>query len=150
MITEYRENKACTISFDITEDIAGPVFIYYELSNFYQNHATWVAGCTCLLMLLFLISALRGRLTSVCLANVKWSGKTTTKNVHGARAACRPSPWRAHVWSSDDAIRHSGWLFFFFFRADKGVLLVSRESDVCVLVVPRVLACVCVMLWSLI
>lgn len=114
MITEYRENKACTISFDITEDIAGPVFIYYELSNFYQNHATWVAGCTCLLMLLFLISALRGRLTSVCLANVKWSGKTTTKNVHGARAACRPSPWRAHVWSSDDAIRHSGWLFFFF------------------------------------
>ena len=44
MITTYREGKECTISFTVTEDIAGPVFVYYELSNFYQNHATWVGG----------------------------------------------------------------------------------------------------------
>ncbi|CAM9470346.1 unnamed protein product, partial [Laminaria digitata] len=43
-ITEYNENKNCTISFNITEDVAGPVFVYYELSNFYQNHATYVAS----------------------------------------------------------------------------------------------------------
>lgn len=41
-ISTYKENKTCTIPFNIDEDMSGPVHVYYELSNFYQNHATYV------------------------------------------------------------------------------------------------------------
>ncbi|KAJ3415789.1 hypothetical protein HDV05_004061 [Chytridiales sp. JEL 0842] len=30
--------KTCTITFDIAQDIPGPVFLYYRLTQFYQNH----------------------------------------------------------------------------------------------------------------
>lgn len=39
-ITEYNENRECNISFAVEEDMSGPVYVYYELTNFYQNHAT--------------------------------------------------------------------------------------------------------------
>lgn len=39
-ITTYKENLACTITFDVEKDIPGPAYVYYELTNFYQNHAT--------------------------------------------------------------------------------------------------------------
>lgn len=32
----------CTISFKTTEDMKGPIFVYYELTNFYQNHRRYV------------------------------------------------------------------------------------------------------------
>lgn len=41
-ITEYNENLLCNITFDITEDIPGPAYVFYELTNFYQNHQTCV------------------------------------------------------------------------------------------------------------
>lgn len=28
----------CTVSFTAPNDMAAPVYIYYQLSNFYQNH----------------------------------------------------------------------------------------------------------------
>lgn len=39
-ITEYNQNRVCNVTFEIDEDMSGPVHVYYELSNFYQNHAT--------------------------------------------------------------------------------------------------------------
>lgn len=39
-ITNYKEDLICTISFDVEDDIPGPAYVYYELTNFYQNHAT--------------------------------------------------------------------------------------------------------------
>ncbi|KAL4431552.1 hypothetical protein ABPG74_017257 [Tetrahymena malaccensis] len=32
----------CTIQFTVTEDMESPVFVYYELTNFYQNHRRYV------------------------------------------------------------------------------------------------------------
>lgn len=39
-ISDYNANFNCEISFTVTEDIPGPAYVYYELTNFYQNHAT--------------------------------------------------------------------------------------------------------------
>ena len=39
-ITEYNENLECNITFAVEEDMSAPVYVYYELTNFYQNHAT--------------------------------------------------------------------------------------------------------------
>ncbi|EGR27197.1 ligand-effect modulator 3 LEM3 family protein, putative [Ichthyophthirius multifiliis] len=35
-------NNSCKVNFDINENIEGPVFVYYELDNFYQNHRRYV------------------------------------------------------------------------------------------------------------
>ena len=32
----------CYVALSITEDMEGPVFVYYELDNFYQNHRRYV------------------------------------------------------------------------------------------------------------
>lgn len=32
----------CTLSFTATEDMNAPVYVYYQLSNFYQNHRRYV------------------------------------------------------------------------------------------------------------
>ena len=36
-------NEECIISFNITDQdpISGPINVYYELSNFYQNHRVY-------------------------------------------------------------------------------------------------------------
>ena len=36
--------QECTIEFKIPEDMAPPVFYYYHLTNFYQNHRRYVAS----------------------------------------------------------------------------------------------------------
>lgn len=35
---EYNKNDTCTLSYTATQDISPPILIYYELTNFYQNH----------------------------------------------------------------------------------------------------------------
>lgn len=35
-------NCECTITIDIEEDITAPVYVYYQLDNFYQNHRRYV------------------------------------------------------------------------------------------------------------
>lgn len=39
-ISTYKEGRACTIEFEVDEDMSAPIYVYYELSTFYQNHAT--------------------------------------------------------------------------------------------------------------
>jgi len=41
-INETNANVNCTISIEIQKDIAGPIYVYYQLSNFYQNHRRYV------------------------------------------------------------------------------------------------------------
>jgi len=35
-------NTICTVNITITEDMNGPIFFYYQLTNFYQNHRRYV------------------------------------------------------------------------------------------------------------
>jgi hypothetical protein len=41
-ITEANEGKDCTFTVTVSDDMPGDVFVYYELSNFYQNHRKYV------------------------------------------------------------------------------------------------------------
>lgn len=47
LIQEYKAEYACNastckVSLDVTEKIAGPVFVYYEINGYYQNHRIYV------------------------------------------------------------------------------------------------------------
>lgn len=46
MVVDYTDcdsvNNVCTLSFEIQEDIEGPVFVYYQLENYFQNHRRYV------------------------------------------------------------------------------------------------------------
>lgn len=35
-------NEICTISIEIDSDIQAPIYVYYQLDNFYQNHRRYV------------------------------------------------------------------------------------------------------------
>jgi hypothetical protein len=34
--------KGCTLTIDVEEDMEPPVYVYYQLDNFYQNHRRYV------------------------------------------------------------------------------------------------------------
>jgi hypothetical protein len=36
------DTSVCTITFSVTEKMTGPVYLYYQLDNFYQNHRRYV------------------------------------------------------------------------------------------------------------
>jgi hypothetical protein len=40
--TKYGEPQNCIVTLDIDEDMEAPVYFYYELHNFYQNHRRYV------------------------------------------------------------------------------------------------------------
>jgi hypothetical protein len=37
-ISERNAGKACTATFTFDQDVEGPLYVYYQLKNFYQNH----------------------------------------------------------------------------------------------------------------
>lgn len=39
---ECAGQDVCDLKITIAEDIAGPVYVYYQLENFYQNHRRYV------------------------------------------------------------------------------------------------------------
>lgn len=43
-ISEQNEAKNCIINFQFDKDVKGPVYVYYELTNFYQNHRKYVTS----------------------------------------------------------------------------------------------------------
>jgi len=43
-ITQPNFSKTCSVSIDVTERMKAPVFLYYKLNNFYQNHRRYVAS----------------------------------------------------------------------------------------------------------
>merc|ERR1711916_286849 len=34
--------QVCTVSLEVKEDMKAPVYVYYELTNYYQNHRRYV------------------------------------------------------------------------------------------------------------
>ena len=34
--------NTCTLTFNVTAPISGPIYVYYQLDNFYQNHRRYV------------------------------------------------------------------------------------------------------------
>lgn len=43
-VKTVNQNRACKITFNITEDVDGPLHVYYQLTNYYQNHRRYVAS----------------------------------------------------------------------------------------------------------
>lgn len=41
-ITETNAGATCSIDFDIDKDVTAPIYVYYRLENFYQNHRRYV------------------------------------------------------------------------------------------------------------
>lgn len=37
-IETANEGKSCLVEYEITQDMKGPIMVYYEIENFYQNH----------------------------------------------------------------------------------------------------------------
>ena len=42
MITSATQGNNCTVTFTTQEEMKSPIFVYYELANFYQNHRRYV------------------------------------------------------------------------------------------------------------
>ena len=40
-ISSSNVNLTCPISVTLTQDVTGPIYVYYELTNFYQNQRTY-------------------------------------------------------------------------------------------------------------
>jgi len=43
-ITEKNQGRKCKIDFTFDEAVSGPLYVYYELENFYQNHRRYVSS----------------------------------------------------------------------------------------------------------
>lgn len=43
-ITSANQGRKCNLMFNITEDVDGPLYVYYQLENFYQNHRRYVSS----------------------------------------------------------------------------------------------------------
>ncbi len=42
---EYsNEGKQCSMPITFNEDVNGPIYVYYELTNFYQNHRRYYSS----------------------------------------------------------------------------------------------------------
>lgn len=41
-LSSSKPSRTCTVEFDIKEKMEGPVYVYYQLENFYQNHRRYV------------------------------------------------------------------------------------------------------------
>lgn len=43
-IDDFNQNKSCVIEFEIEKDMEGPILLYYEVQNFYQNHREYTTS----------------------------------------------------------------------------------------------------------
>lgn len=62
----FENNNTCVIQFNLAQDLKGPVYLYYKLTNFYQNHRKYVEsydleqlrGRPCQVMMLLITASL--------------------------------------------------------------------------------------------
>src|SRR3989338_3828871 len=43
-ICPFNDTSPCRINFNLTDNIPGPVYIYYKLENYYQNHRRYLSS----------------------------------------------------------------------------------------------------------
>lgn len=43
-ITTANQGLSCTVTFHINETVDGPLYVYYEMDKFYQNHRRYVSS----------------------------------------------------------------------------------------------------------
>eukprot|EP00981_Chlorochromonas_danica_P001856 scaffold386_cov174-Ochromonas_danica.AAC.30 len=43
-ITTSNVGRRCNVTFNVDDDVTGPIYVYYELRNFYQNHRRYVSS----------------------------------------------------------------------------------------------------------
>lgn len=43
-ITTSNQGLSCTVTFHINETVDGPLYVYYEMDKFYQNHRRYVSS----------------------------------------------------------------------------------------------------------
>ena len=39
---DYANPQPCEVTFKLTEEVPSPIYVYYQLDNFYQNHRRYV------------------------------------------------------------------------------------------------------------
>lgn len=43
-ITSSNQGRMCSVSFEFNKTVDGPLYVYYELDKFYQNHRRYVSS----------------------------------------------------------------------------------------------------------
>ncbi|RYH16272.1 hypothetical protein EON65_30385 [archaeon] len=72
-ITTSNEGKPCTLTFTFDEDVTGPLYVYYELQNYYQNHRRYVSSVDYYQLNGEMVS--ETSLQSTCVENIKTNGQ---------------------------------------------------------------------------
>lgn len=90
-IDVQNEGKQCQLQFTFDKDVSGPIYVYYELENFYQNHRLYVSSLT--------YAQLAGQQLSG--AALDTCGTTTTNKTENAEYTLNPCGLIANSFFTD-------------------------------------------------
>lgn len=92
-ITSQNENKPCTITFTFKESVEGPLYVYYQLDNFYQNHRKYVSSVS--------YEQLAGIQLSASYISAYCTPLTQVKDVNGSLVTYNPCGLIANSFFND-------------------------------------------------